>query len=243
MRKSEYRGYEWEDLIVRELVRLQEPNKDKKEATVIELVSAKLEGRSQASVFKMNGTCSHNAYYRRDLTKEGMMRGWKFNPTFLDVYGRSLTIARAWKQRRRLEKMKERRDEWDEEIYTLNVEVLAKIKQMLQFPLQRVITETDEDGTPIQTIIQPVRWTMDTVGRLMLSSNKLMRLLFSMPTDILDGDIGAAPGDRRPTADDEIQGMSERELEAMIKNLSIINENDMTAAEYDEAIDADPDLP
>ena len=216
-RESEHRGYAWEDLIAGELARLPEPWKDKKEVTIVELVAAKLEERTEAEVWRMKSTCSHNAWHRRDLRADGTVMGWKHDPLIQEIYQNALELARNWRRKRRLEMWSQREETWEEEVYTTNMLILERVRQMLQFPLQRVVTETDEDGNKVKTIIMPARWSFDSIARLLTSADKLMRLMFKVPTEIIDDGSPAA----RQEVYDEISQMGAMELDALINNLLI----------------------
>lgn len=77
-----------------ELNRIQGTHAQKKQDTIIELVRARLEGRSMEDVWKMPHTCSRTTYW-----KQG---GWKEDPIFISVLENVSQIARDWKNTRGL---------------------------------------------------------------------------------------------------------------------------------------------
>ncbi len=87
--------------------------------------------------------------------------------------------AAAWdREQSRLEeeKWRKRREKVQERAYNLHEEMVKKAEAMLRFPLSRTVTG---DGT---TIIEPARWTFDTLAKVAQAADALGRLSCDMET-------------------------------------------------------------
>lgn len=81
---------EWEQAAADQLNRLQEPHRDKKRATVIALVDARLAGHPEETVWRQPHTCARNTYHAK----------WKHDPVFCDVLDRVTQMATSWRDTR-----------------------------------------------------------------------------------------------------------------------------------------------
>lgn len=79
-------GPDWVEAALEELERLPEPHREKKQATVIALVDAKLAGRSEESVWGLPTVCARSTYHGK----------WRKDPLFADVLERVGNLARGW---------------------------------------------------------------------------------------------------------------------------------------------------
>jgi len=77
---------EWESIATEQLSRLENPHREKKRATVIALVDARLAGRTEESVWNQPQTCSRNTYHS----------SWKKDPVFSEVLDTVYRLARDW---------------------------------------------------------------------------------------------------------------------------------------------------
>ena len=83
---------EWLQAADNELDRLRDPHRDKKRATILALVDARLAGRSEETVWGRPDTCSRNTYHTK----------WKLDPVFAEVLLRVTALARQWQEGRTL---------------------------------------------------------------------------------------------------------------------------------------------
>lgn len=77
---------EWIEVATEQLSRLDNPHREKKRATIIALVDARLAGRTEESVWNQPQTCSRNTYHSK----------WKRDPVFADVLDNVYHMARDW---------------------------------------------------------------------------------------------------------------------------------------------------
>lgn len=82
----------WIDAAAAALDRLEQPHAQKKRATVIALVDARLAGRSEETVWDRPDTCSRTVYHQK----------WKSDETFADVLAEVTDAARRWQDTRAL---------------------------------------------------------------------------------------------------------------------------------------------
>jgi len=87
---------EWISRAARELGRLGQPHREKKRATVIALVDARLAGRPEESVWRLDTTCSRATYQGK----------WKRDPLFQQVLEAVDEIAHSWKDTRAIEALR-----------------------------------------------------------------------------------------------------------------------------------------
>lgn len=81
------RAPEWLPQAVGELNRFDGPNAEKKRATVLALVDARLAGRAEETVWRLDETCSRTVYHTK----------WKKDATFSNVLETVTKLARDWK--------------------------------------------------------------------------------------------------------------------------------------------------
>lgn len=72
---DEFKEPDWIAIASEQLNRLENPHREKKRLTIIELVKARLEGRNEETVWRLPHTCSRNTYHST----------WKHDPTFAEV--------------------------------------------------------------------------------------------------------------------------------------------------------------
>ena len=77
---------EWIDVATEQLSRLENPHREKKRATIIALVDARLAGETEESVWTQPQCCSRNTYHSK----------WKRDPVFADVLDKVYDLARDW---------------------------------------------------------------------------------------------------------------------------------------------------
>lgn len=94
-------GSDWIGAANDELARLATlEHYDKRRATIIALVDARIAGHSEESVWEREDTCSRNTYHRKK-------HGWKYQPLFMDVLANVQQIAREWKSTEELRALRE----------------------------------------------------------------------------------------------------------------------------------------
>lgn len=97
-------------------------------------------------------------------------------------------------------------------------QLLQRARRMLEYPLtrQRLVTSTDANGNAVATtIVEPVRWNMGDVARLILTSDKLRRLALDMETETIRVDL---EGEARKMARRE--GWNEDEAATTIREIA-----------------------
>lgn len=104
-----------------------------------------------------------------------------------DRNGRPLEGAIGWEARaeawdnqqrdRQLRKLERERREYDDQIAGLRKTVMDRLTQMLSWPLQQV---TVDNG---KMIVEPVRWDLNTVARLLREFDRVFRLSTGGPTE------------------------------------------------------------
>ena len=87
---------EWIVRAAKELGRLGQPHREKKRATVIALVDARLAGRPEESVWALETTCTRSTYHGK----------WKHDPTFQQVLEAVDEIAHNWRDTRAIEALR-----------------------------------------------------------------------------------------------------------------------------------------
>lgn len=90
---------DWIDAVAAELDRLENPHRDKKRATILAIVDARLAGRSEETVWhpRRPETCSRSVYHNK----------WKFEPVFADVLERTSKAARDYQDGRALRALRQ----------------------------------------------------------------------------------------------------------------------------------------
>lgn len=78
------------------LDRLQPPHREKKRATILALVDARIAGRSEETVWARPEACSRTAYHGKGHDRAG----WKHDPVFADVLATVTNMARRWNDTR-----------------------------------------------------------------------------------------------------------------------------------------------
>ena len=87
---------EWIVRAAKELGRLGQPHREKKRATVIALVDARLAGRPEESVWALDTTCTRSTYHGK----------WKHDPVFQQVLEAVDEIAHNWRDTRAIEALR-----------------------------------------------------------------------------------------------------------------------------------------
>jgi len=96
--------------------------------------------------------------------------------------------------RDRLAAQATRQQAWEDKAWQVAHALLEKAEQMLKFPL---VTTTTQDG---QTTVRPARWSIDTVGRLVHTADRLARTATQPPAPPVE--LGeAADADVSPELD------------------------------------------
>ena len=88
---------EWVDVVQAAFGGLKPPNVDKKKATIIALVDARLAGRPEESVWKQPGVCNRGTYHLK----------WKKQPDFADCLAEVTRVATTWRDSRALRALQE----------------------------------------------------------------------------------------------------------------------------------------
>ena len=90
---------DWIDAVAAELDRLENPHRDKKRATILAIVDARLAGKSEETVWEPRRaeTCSRSIYHQK----------WKFDPVFADVLERVSKAARDYQDGRALRALRQ----------------------------------------------------------------------------------------------------------------------------------------
>jgi len=81
---------DWVQAAAAELARLENPHREKKRATIIALVDARLAGATEESVWRRKDTCNRSTYHLR----------WKKDPVFKDVLEKVHRAAQTWNDTR-----------------------------------------------------------------------------------------------------------------------------------------------
>ena len=81
---------EWEAAVSSALAGLSEPHREKKKATIIALVDARLAGRSEETIWKRPEVCNRRTYHMR----------WKQEPDFAEALETVTKLAIDWKDTR-----------------------------------------------------------------------------------------------------------------------------------------------
>ncbi len=107
-----------------------------------------------------------------------------------DRAGRPIPGAVGWEQRgnalddaqraERLQALAERRRKHDDRVLALGDRLMERLEQMLDWPLQRV---TMDEG---KMTVEPVRWDLNTVARLLREYDRVLRLITGAPTANVD---------------------------------------------------------
>lgn len=159
---------DWIALAQAELTRIPGPHINKKHATIIALVESRLSPEmTEEEVWQRKDTCARTTYHTK----------WKKQAIFSEVLTAVTKIATDWQSGTALRHLQERRDAWQEEAHNMASKMLEKAMLMIDFPIQRTVIEDDN------VIIEPVRWSMDTVPRLATAADKMARLALDMDTD------------------------------------------------------------
>lgn len=92
---------------------------------------------------------------------------------------RRVAAWQALQNKRERQKWEERRKEWRERAFTFADSLLDKAETMLQLP---VINQYVDTATG-QTVVEPAKWTFNTVPQMAAVADKLARLAAEMDTD------------------------------------------------------------
>ena len=87
----------WIREVQEEFARLRPPHVEKKKATILALVDARLAGQSEETVWRLPTTCSRNTYHSK----------WKRDPVFARVLDVAYRAAVAWRDTKALRALKE----------------------------------------------------------------------------------------------------------------------------------------
>ncbi len=90
--------------------------------------------------------------------------------------------------------------------------LIAKAKEMLAFPVATVTKDTAIEGGKIieRTVIEPARWTMGSIARLLDLADRLRRLAAEMETERRRVDMGMVRSEAKRIA--EQYGLDEEEV-------------------------------
>lgn len=88
---------EWVEAVEAAFGALTPPHLEKKKATIIALVDARLAGRSEESVWRLPQTCNRGTYHMK----------WKHDPTFKVCLEEVDRLARQWKDSRTVRALQE----------------------------------------------------------------------------------------------------------------------------------------
>lgn len=179
----------WEEAAIRERGRLTEPHTDKKWATILAIVKARITpGQSEADVWRKRKDdpdfgktiCSKNIYDSK----------WRKETSFIEVLQRVQTLAEGWETAESLRKLKEQREQeqtaWRNKMKGLATMGADNLELMLKWPIERqqMITEHYPDGRPKHiTIIEPADWGYRNIPSLFTAVDKAGRLALDMDTD------------------------------------------------------------
>lgn len=159
---------DWIGLAQAELVKLPGPHVAKKQATIIELVAARLSPEMvEEDVWSKEDTCSRTTYHTK----------WKKNAVFAGVLAAVTDIAMTWQSGSSLRHLQERQEAWQKQAYEMALKMIEKAGLMIDFPLVRTTMEDD------LVTVEPARWSMDSIPRLVTAADKLARLSLDMATD------------------------------------------------------------
>jgi hypothetical protein len=75
----------------------------------------------------------------------------------------------VWQQQQSEERLRERQQALEDRLFTVRERLVEKVEKMLDFPLAKV-TSGGSGGT---TIIEPVRWNLNSVARLLAAQKML----------------------------------------------------------------------
>lgn len=89
--------HDWIEEAASALSRLGPPYRHKKRNTILALVTARLAGQSEETVWSLPETCSRTIYHER----------WKHDPVFMSVLEEVTRIAYSWQDKRMLRALRE----------------------------------------------------------------------------------------------------------------------------------------
>jgi hypothetical protein len=175
----------WIKLAQEDLARIRGRGSAKKRATIIALAKARLVGAPISGVFERPDTCTERTYYRTDLDKDGKPLGWKHDPEFQDVLESVVRVATEWREAEKLRELQEEKEHLIQTSIQLSRALFEKANEMLQFPLYEVTVPNADGG---ETVIQPARWTFDTLPRIAQAARDMANLGITLASDNLESD-------------------------------------------------------
>lgn len=165
-----------------ELARLRDmPQWQKRRNTIWHLAWAEVTtGATAAQVLKRRDCVSKSAYYNPD-------KDWYHNELFREVLTAVTRLTRAYVENKNARRLAHREEQIREMEFGAAMALGEKVEQMLRFPVERVIEETeevDEDGRRvIRRVLKPADWKFRDTAVLMDTASKLGRRSLEMDSD------------------------------------------------------------
>jgi hypothetical protein len=157
------------------------PQWQKRRNTIWHLAWAEVTtGATAAQVLKRRDCISKSAYYNPD-------KGWYHNDLFREVLTAVIRLTRAYVENKNARRLAHREEQIREMEYGAAMALGEKVEQMLRFPVEKVIEETeevDEDGRRvIRRVLKPADWKLRDTAVLMDTASKLGRRSLEMDSD------------------------------------------------------------
>lgn len=157
------------------------PQWQKRRNTIWHLAWAEVTtGATAAQVFKRRDCVSKSAYYNPD-------KDWYHNDLFREVLTAVTRLTRAYVENKNARRLAHREEQIREMEYGAAMALGEKVEQMLRFPVEKVIEETeeeDEDGRRIiRRVLKPADWKFRDTAALMDTASKLGRRSLGMDSD------------------------------------------------------------
>lgn len=165
-----------------ELARLREmPLWQKRRNTVWHLAWSEVTtGATAAQVLKRRDCVSKSAYYNPN-------KDWYHNELFREVLAAVTRLTRAYVETKNARRLAHREEQIREMEFGAAMALGEKVEQMLRFPVEKLIEETeevDEDGRRvIRRVLKPADWKFRDTAVLMDTASKLGRRSLDMDSD------------------------------------------------------------
>lgn len=121
----------------------------------------------------------------------------------------------------RLTMRQQRMVEWEKRSWEVAEQMLEKATQMLKFPL---IQTTTADG---KTTVEPARWTIDTIPRLIQVADRLARLSTGTETEIQKVRFDWRDTLPQGVSADDVEGLLDMMVAQALESLKVSTEADL----------------
>lgn len=175
---------ELETAVDAQLIRLLPLGKreyQKRRNTVMALAwAAVTPGMSINQALQQPGTVSRGIFYNAE-------KDWFHNALFQEVLTAVTDLVRGYEEGRARRLMEWRRRHFMEKTYQLSVLMLDEAQRMVEWPMERVVEEQeeeDEDGrTLIRRTVEPAGWNKNTASLHLMRASKVGREALGLDAD------------------------------------------------------------